>query len=175
MATIRYSYTHYQFNKQFSEPLTEDQFKTIKADRRKFEKKVETEILDGFYKNRDRHETSALFYKIAKIALTVAVGLGLIYLLVNDQLSSSINEIFKSLMYVSYVILSFSMIGSLSYWRSKRQFKVMTNSITRYYGIHTDLAFNAKDYANYLKEIENKKEYFDTLTRQRAFYESQQL
>jgi hypothetical protein len=73
------------------------------------------------------------------------------------------------------ILLSISLIGSLSYWRSQRQFKVSTNSITRYYSLHTEIASQAENYTKYLAEVDNKSEYFETLDRQRKFYENQQL
>jgi hypothetical protein len=175
MPTINYSFTKYVFHKDYTDPLPWEDFQLIRSDKSTFYEHVKSLLEEQFQRNRSSYPVSSFCYDLTKWIFILGVIIGIIYLALSDGLSSSAKGVLETVMVIGYIILSFSIIGSLSYWRSKRQLSILENSVKQYYSFHESLAVDAADYEAYKRKVAEKRDFFETLGRRRKFFENQEL
>jgi hypothetical protein len=172
---MEYSYTQYQFNKDFTEPLTFEQYRSVKDNESKFIQSIESELQRHFDVNKSRHRISASFYRITIVLCVFGPTAGIAYFLFYNEHNAEVFGILRSAMFCLFLVLSVSVLGSLTYWRSKRQLKIAIKSVTRYYAIHAHFAAESDDYKKYIAEVSNRMDYLQIINRQRTFYQNQRL
>jgi hypothetical protein len=175
MASIEYIYSHYRFQGRFDKPLSVQQYHNIKIDQKQFFQAMKLAINNEFFVMKSSYKISATFYVATKGLLIAVLSLGLASIIFASHFSESLKSAIGEILAIVAMVMSITLIASLSYWRTRRQFNIYKKSIERYYAIHAHLAIEASDYEKYILSVYEKKEYFNALAKQRAFYESQQI